>query len=45
MIWNNRSARLIGRLFSGCRLADADSMLAAAGGYIGTTLQSKGICP
>jgi hypothetical protein len=26
-------------------LADADTMLAAGGGYNGTTLQLKGICP
>jgi hypothetical protein len=26
-------------------LPDADSMLAAGGGYIGTTPQVKGICP
>jgi hypothetical protein len=26
-------------------LADADSILAAGGGYNGTTLQLKGICP
>jgi hypothetical protein len=35
----------MGRLFFGGNLADADSMLAAGGGYIGTTLQLKGICP
>jgi hypothetical protein len=29
------------RLFSGGGLADADSMLAAGGGYTGTTLQLK----
>jgi hypothetical protein len=29
----------------GCGFADADSMLAAGGGYTGTTLQLKGFCP
>ena len=33
MIWNSRSARLMGRLFLLCGLFDADSMLAAGGGY------------
>jgi hypothetical protein len=45
MIWNSRSARLMAVLFFAGWLADADSMLAAGGGYIGTTLQLKGICP
>jgi hypothetical protein len=33
------------RRFSRDGLAAADSMLAAGGGYIGTTPQWKGICP
>jgi hypothetical protein len=35
----------MGRLFLQGSRADADSMLAAGGGYTGTTLQLKGTCP
>jgi hypothetical protein len=38
-------AGLFSGRFSQVRLADADSMLAAGGLYIGTTPQLKGICP
>jgi hypothetical protein len=45
MIWNKRSARLIGFLVQKQRLAHADSMLAAGESYKQTTPERKGNHP